>query len=109
MSHLQLACAILLTLPGVGWGQAFIEHLSPPVVRRGTTSRMEVLGTETANSVGIWTSLPSGTFSARIAGDAKSPVPRFDIDIPANAPLGVYGLRLATTSEIGRASCRERV
>lgn len=96
--QLYLICAILLTLPGVGWGQAFIEHLAPPVVRRGTTSRMEVLGTETANSVGIWTSLPSGTFSARVAGDAKSSLPRIDIDIPANAPLGVYGLRLATTS-----------
>lgn len=98
MSHLQLACAILLTLPGVGWGQAFIEHLSPPVVRRGTTSRMEVLGTETANPVGIWTSLPSGAFSARIASDSTPVQTRFEINISANAPLGVYGLRLATVS-----------
>ena len=95
--QLFLVCMFLLSLSGIGWGQAFVEHLSPPVVRRGTTNRIEILGTETSNPVGIWTSLPLGNLQPRLVSGGTSQA-QFEVDIPANAPLGVYGLRLATIS-----------
>lgn len=93
-----MALGVLLTHPGIGSGQAFVEHLSPPVVRRGVTNRIEIIGTETAHPVGLWTSLPPGCFTARVATDSTPARSFFDIEVTAAAPLGVYGLRLATLS-----------
>ena len=77
------------------WAQAFVEHLSPPVVRRGGTNRVSIIGTETNQVVGLWTSLPNGTVQARVVADGAGQS-SLDLDVPANTPLGVYGLRLAT-------------
>jgi len=80
------------------YSQAFIEHLSPPVLQRGTATRLELHGTETSGAVGLWSSLPPGLLRVRSigAGDATKAV--LEVDLAANAPLGMYGLRLATRS-----------
>ncbi len=92
--------AMLLTL---GWSsaafpQAFVEDLSPPVLQRGIVNRIEVLGSDTAEAVGLWSSLPSDLFRARPVEASGANKAVFDVELTAQAPLGLYGLRLATCS-----------
>ena len=78
--------------------QAFIEQLSPPVVQRGTVNRIEVLGSDTDGAVGLWTSLPAEVFRAQPVSDNSAKGVAFDVEVAKTAPLGLYGLRLATRS-----------
>ncbi len=92
----------------LGWSssafsQAFVEHLSPPVLRRGAVTRLEVNGTETQGAVGLWTSLPAELLSVRRI-ETVGPAGVFDIELKSEAPLGLYGLRLATRSGLSNVS-----
>jgi hypothetical protein len=78
--------------------QAFVEHLSPPVIRRGATTRVQVIGTETGQAVGLWTSLPKGTAQAHVVAGGGPNAAVLEIGLSPEAPLGIYGLRLATRS-----------
>lgn len=95
-----LSVFVALIWTSTAFSQAFIEHLSPPVLQRGTTTRIEVLGSDTAEAIGLWSSLPPEVFQARPVsngvGNSKSAV--FDVELGRTAPLGLYGLRLATRS-----------
>lgn len=106
---LCLLCAVTLysAIPGSCRAEVFIEHLSPPVVQRGKTCRIQFFGTMLDQPVGLWTSVPSRSRKAAKAGDvwAVAPVGAgtaagsvIDVQVPPDAPLGVYGLRLATRS-----------
>ena len=95
------AVSILLSWQDLGWAQAFVEQLSPPVVRRGIVNRVQVIGSETNQAVGLWTSLPKGTVQGRVATDSSPTRTIMEIELTADAPLGVYGLRLATRSGLG--------
>ncbi len=95
-----LFLTVLLTL---GWSsaafpQAFVEQLSPPVLQRGTVNRIEVLGSDMAEAIGLWSSLPSDMFRARPVEASGANRAVFDVELTAQAPLGFYGLRLATRS-----------
>ena len=95
-----LSMFVALIWPSAAFPQAFIEHLSPPVLQRGVTTRIEVCGSDTAEAIGIWSSLPAEVFQARsvsnVEGNSKGAV--FDVELGRTAPLGLYGLRLATRS-----------
>ncbi len=100
------AVSLLLAVgsPSVAYPQAFVEHLSPPVLQRGATTRIELHGSETAGAIGLWSSLPAELFRARPTSissstDAiSSDRAAFDVELAREAPLGLYGLRLATRS-----------
>lgn len=100
MKHriLWFAAGLALCLPDAAFSQAFIEHLSPPVLRRGAVTRVTIHGTETAGATGLWSSLPAELFRARPVDSGNKSDVAFDVELPANAPLGLYGLRLATRS-----------
>ena len=95
-----LSVLIALIWPCAAFPQAFIEHLSPPVLQRGMTTRIEVLGTDINGAIGVWSSLPGDVFRARAVSDreSNSTSAAFDIELAREAPLGLYGLRLATRS-----------
>lgn len=93
-----LAICIICSESGEAFPQAFIEHLSPPVLQRGTVTRLELHGTETSGAVGLWSSLPPGLLRARSIGTGDATKAVLEVDLAANAPLGMYGLRLATRS-----------
>jgi len=98
--RLKLLLAVVtstIALSDIGWGQAYVEHLSPPVVRRGTTNRVRISGTQTADAVGLWTSVPGPAVPARVV-EATDDDAVLEIEPASDAPLGVYGLRLATRS-----------
>ena len=78
--------------------QAFIEQLSPPVVQRGAVNRIEVLGSDTSEAVGLWSSLSADVLRVRPVSDSGSKGAAFDVEVTSQAPLGLYGLRMATRS-----------
>lgn len=82
------------------FSQAFIEHLSPPVLQRGATTRIEVFGSDTAEAIGLWSSLPADVIRVRTVSDTdrNSKAAVIDVELAPEAPLGIYGLRLATRS-----------
>ncbi len=99
---LRTASLVAMTLV-LGWSstalaQAFVEHLSPPVLQRGVVNRVEILGSETQGAVGLWSSLPAGVLQAKPVAESRAGVATFDVELSNQAPLGVYGLRLATRS-----------
>ena len=111
--RLLLAMCLALGWSNLAFSQAFIEQLSPPVMQRGVVNRIEVLGSETSEALSLWSSLPADLFRVRPVEASSATKAVFDVELSAQAPLGLYGLRLATRSglsnvhlflaEIGRA------
>ena len=95
--HWLMFLILALGWPSSAFSQAFVEQLSPPVLRRGAVTRLEVIGTETHDPVGLWTSLPAELLSVRRV-ETAGPAAVFDVELKSGAPLGLYGLRLATRS-----------
>ncbi len=103
-----LAWAVCLAggYSSIAHAQPRIEYLSPPVIQRGVKSTITVYGTDLEGAFGIWTSLPSGPLPAKvvrekIAATVELPSEQqvsFEVAAPADAPLGLYGLRVATPS-----------
>jgi hypothetical protein len=75
-----------------------IERVWPPVLQRGQTTRVELSGTDLDHPLGVWTSVPGINVIGTPTGTPTSETVTIDIAVPANAPLGLYGLRLATAS-----------
>ncbi|MGE0609310.1 MAG: hypothetical protein AB7O62_19620 [Pirellulales bacterium] len=98
-----IALATLVAVPPAR-GQSFVQAVWPPVVQRGQSSRVELLGRELDGPTNIWTSLPLGLADAvpDIEGAAERPDAAeravMQLRIAGESPLGVYGLRLATRS-----------
>ncbi len=95
---LILAMFLSLVGPDAAFPQAFIEQLSPPVMQRGAVNRIEVLGSETSEAVSLWSSLPADLFRVRPIETSGASKAVFEVELSAQAPLGLYGLRLATRS-----------
>ena len=78
----------------------FIEEVDPPVLQRGAVTRVTLRGNDLRQAVGVWTSLPTSPVSGSIvsAGGSETEEVTLDITVPADAPLGLHGLRLATNS-----------
>jgi hypothetical protein len=100
-SSLSLVIAALLAIPSVCPAQGFIERIEPPLAQRGKTTRVTFIGSALAQGVDVWASLPAGAIKATpvAQGDvanreaARSVV---DLQVAADAPVGLCGLRLAT-------------
>ncbi len=93
-----VAMALVFGWSSTALAQAFVEHLSSPVLRRGAVNRIEVIGSETHGAVGLWSSLPAGVMQAKTVAETRAGAATFDVELTSQAPLGVYGLRLATRS-----------
>lgn len=77
-------------------GQAFIEQIHPAVVKRGKTTRVHLIGADLLTPVDIWTSLPTNlVHQAAMEADDQGNI-FVDLVVSDAAPLGLYGLRLAT-------------
>lgn len=100
----RLSVGVCLSLAVVFAGRAdcaaqgFIEHLSPPALERGKTTRLSVVGSHLRQALGLWTSLPAGAVMATPIGISKDEAAMFDVRVAADAPVGLFGLRLASTA-----------
>ena len=95
---LILMTCVVCGVPHTAYSQAFIEHLSPPVLQRGAATKLQVFGTETSGAVGLWSSLPPEVLRVNSIGAGDDTKAELEVALAANAPLGIYGLRLATRS-----------
>jgi hypothetical protein len=98
-----LSCLTLLVLAATCRAQGFVEHLEPPVVERGKVTRVTVIGTGLGKGLDLWTTLPPGVFKATLAGEATPGKAVFDVTVSADAPVGIFGLRLATVDGLANA------
>lgn len=80
----------------------FVEHVSPPVIERGKTTRVTFSGVNFGPGLDVWHPLPKGAISAKpVSSEATKLV--FDITASADAPVGVCGLRVATRDGLTNA------
>jgi hypothetical protein len=79
-----------------------VESVSPPVIERGKTTRVTFLGKDFGPGLDVWCSLPKGELTAKpVTSETDKLV--FDITASADAPVGVCGLRVATSDGLTNA------
>ena len=71
---------------------------TPFATRAGTRqdTRPTVVGSNLKKALDLWTSLPANKIKATPVGDSKPDVAVFDLQVAADAPVGLFGLRVAT-------------
>jgi hypothetical protein len=102
MRYPLLALTFVLALPVAATAQGFVESISPPVVERGKTTRVTFVGRQLANALDVWHSLPAGALRAKPV-ESRSDRAVFDVTAAADAPVGVCGVRVATTDGLTNA------
>ena len=85
----------VLLMPSFVSAQAFVEHISPPVIERGKSTRVTFVGRELAGALDVWHSLSAGAIKAKPVESASEKA-IFDITVAAEAPVGIFGMRVAT-------------
>lgn len=93
--NLIVLLALALAFPAGVEAQSFVEHISPPVVERGKTTRVTFVGKNLAKAFDIWNSLPAGTLKAKPV-EAASERAVFEITASPDSPVGIGGVRVAT-------------
>lgn len=84
-------------VPGAPAG-SFVERLAPPSVARGKTARVTLVGSELGGATALWSSLPAHEVTATLVEPSREDEASFELRVSPDAPLGLYGLRLATRS-----------
>jgi hypothetical protein len=82
--------------------QAFVEHMEPPALERGKTTRVTLVGASFGKALDLWTSLPRGAIKATPIESTPTRV-AFDVTVANDAPVGISGGRLATVDGLGNA------
>ena len=95
-----LALALVASANAPCRAQGFIEHVEPPVAERGRTTRVTFVGTRLTGATELWTSLPAGVVRAIPVPPARDGSVAFDLKVAADAPVGVCGVRVATTGSL---------
>jgi hypothetical protein len=83
--------------------QGFVEHVEPPVLERGKTTRVTLVGSQLGKPVGLWTSMPAGAVTAKPVAPSSAHQAVLDVTVAGDAPVGVFGLRLATEDGLANA------
>src|SRR5262245_60293980 len=104
-----LTLTLCLGIPGVSLGQkpppmppnpqAPVLSLPAPYgMQRGTTTEIILTGTNLAGSTALWTGFPAKvTIPPEGKNSQDNSKLKVRFEVPPDAPLGYYGLRLATT------------
>jgi hypothetical protein len=83
--------------------QGFVEHLEPPVLERGKTTRVTLVGSQLGKAIGLWTNLPAGAVKATPVAPLSPNQAVLDVTVAGDAPVGICGVRLATEDGLGNA------
>src|SRR5437667_9450516 len=99
MPHRILLCVLTLSaffLLGPVFpcrAQGFVAHFEPPVLERGKTTRLTVVGSSLGKAIGLWTSLAAGAVKATPVGEPTASKAVLDVSVAADAPVGICGAR----------------
>ena len=85
------------------YAQGFVEHLEPPAIERGKTTRVTLVGSQLGKPLGLWTSLPAGAVKATPVGQQSANKAVLDVTVAGDAPVGICGVRLGTADGLGNA------
>ena len=86
----------ILSIADSAWAEPVLKHVAPPSVCRGLQTQIALVGSGADRAIGVWTSLPPGLFKVAAVTASDPDRSEFKIDVAAECPLGIYGLRLAT-------------
>src|SRR5438445_9119977 len=100
---LLLSLVISVWIPFPCHAQGFVEHLEPPVLERGKTTRVTVVGSQLGKAIGLWTSLPAGAVKATPVAPSSANQAVLDVAVAGDAPVGICGVRLATVDGLANA------
>ena len=92
----------VMLVPTSAQAQIFIEHISPPVVERGKTTRVTVVGRDLEHAENLWNSLPNGAITVKPV-ESNPARAIFDVAVAKDAPVGVLGVRVATRNGLSNA------
>src|SRR5690242_18720206 len=67
-----LAVLLLAVLSGRAPGQPFLEHLEPPVLEVGKTTRLTCVGSGLDRARDLWASLPAGSVRVRAVPESRA-------------------------------------
>jgi hypothetical protein len=90
------------SLPAVAAAQGFVESVTPPLLERGKTTRVTFVGRELGTGLDVWHSLPKGSITAKPI-ESFSDRLVFDLTASNDAPVGIFGLRVATRDGLTNA------
>jgi hypothetical protein len=85
-----------------GWSESccaeiFVEHVFPPCVQPGQTTRITLVGSDLQDATALWTTLPAESVKSQWVSSNETGV-TFAVEISGDARPGLYGLRVATPS-----------
>jgi hypothetical protein len=96
MPRSLLTTLSLFLLATTASAQGLVEHFEPPVLERGKTTRITVVGSRLGKATGLWSVAPSGSIRAVPVEPSSSTRAVLDVTVSADAPLGILGVRLST-------------
>ena len=94
--RISVTGTLVVLIASTAVAEPVAEHLEPPSLARGQRNKMAVVGKDVDRPIGVWTSLPPGKIRAITAQSADSSRAELELEVAADCPLGIYGLRLAT-------------
>ena len=98
---LSVAACFLLCPTSLCRAQGFVNHLEPPALERGKTTRVTLAGSQLGKPIGLWTSLPAGAVKATPVGEQSATKAVLDVTVAADAPVGICGVRLSMEDGLG--------
>lgn len=90
------ALLLLVLCPALCSAAPEVTYIEPASVCRGQRGTLTFVGNHLDRPVGLWTSLPAEKL--KVVATTSSAVDRcqLEVEVATDAPLGIYGLRLAT-------------
>ncbi|HEX3315944.1 MAG TPA: hypothetical protein VHR72_13690, partial [Gemmataceae bacterium] len=93
----------ILLIATVAHAQGFVEHFEPPVLERGKTTRVAVVGSGLGKATGLWSAAPGRAVRAVPVGASSPTRAVLDVTVSADVPVGILGVRLATDDGLANA------
>ena len=103
LREISLTTLLVLVFSSIASAELFIENIDPPVLVRGKVNRVSVVGSDFRKIQGLWNSVPDSAVKARFVRLADSHTAIFDIEVDSQAPIGLFGCRIATAAALSNA------